>query len=291
MSARREVRTPRIAADGSLDPGALADLGDRWILSWLRDRLAGNDPYWPLDRRIDEDPDAKVVALVRSAGSLHPASRSIGRASLRLFEEVAKQPAEPPAFFASLLRVCQRVRLPDVEPWFSAFVGELALHPREAEAQWGKGPTLEVLYAAIQQLRGAPGSRVHASWQRLLTSPNYTTHALIALSTSFNEEMEHLSAWWHACPPGDRRRELRQGITRAWKLEGTESLREILTGKWSALPANLRGTINQILIELKLAPIGLHSAESVCRAIGNAGQRPELVLGREAERHMALHGS
>jgi hypothetical protein len=291
MSKRRQIRTPRIAADGRLDADALADMGERWILSWLRERLAGNDPYCPLDRRIDEDPDAKVVALVRSAGPLHRASRSIGLASLRLLDEAAKQPAEPPTYFVSLLRVCQRVMLSGVEPWFSAFVSELAGHPQETEAKWGRGPTHEILYAAIQQLRGMRGSQVHASWQQLLTYPEYTTHALIALSPSFKEEMEHLAAWWEACPPGDRRQELRQGITRAWKLEGTERLREILTGKWSALPANLRGTINQILVELKLAPIGLHPARSVCRAIGKAAQRPEVVLSRETARYVATHGS
>ena len=131
MSAKTEALTRIIGADGNLDADALADLGESWILSWLRERLAGKDPYSPLDRRYDEDPDAKVVDLLRSAGPLHPASRSIGRASLRLLMEAAKRPAEPPAFLASLLRVCQQVRLPDTEPWFFAFVDKLAEDPRE----------------------------------------------------------------------------------------------------------------------------------------------------------------
>ena len=290
MTARIQVRRPKISLEGRLDPSALADLGERWILSWLRDRLAGNDPYCPLDRRVDEGPDTKVVALLRSAGPLHPASRAIGRASLRLLEEAATQSAEPTAFFISLLRVCQRVTLPDVESWFSKFVGELAEHPQRTESQWGQA-TKEILYAALQQLRGALGSRVHASWQRLLSYPEYTTLSLIALSPSFKEEVEHLSAWWDACPAGDRHRELRQGITRAWKLEGTERLREILTGKWFGLPSDLRDTINQILRDLMLAPIGPCSAASVRRAIVNAGQRNQLVMSREKNHYIPVYGS
>jgi hypothetical protein len=264
-------------------------MGERWILSWLRARLAGKDPYWPLDRRSDEDPDAKLVSLLRSAGPLHPASRSIGRASLHLLREAVQRPAEPPAFFASLLRLCQQVTLPDVEPWFSALINELAEDPRETEARWGSGPTKEIIYAALQQTRGARDPRLHDSWEQLLTVPKYTTQALIALSPSFETEVRYFPAWWDACPPEDRPRELRQAITRAWKLEGDQRLRKILSTKWLALPGGLRDEINMVFSELRLQPIDLRMAAPVSRAIPDAGQRPDLVLSRERERYPAGH--
>jgi hypothetical protein len=267
-------------------------MGERWILSWLRSRLAGKDPYWPLDRRSDEDPDAKLVLMLRSAGPLHPASRSIGRAGLQLLKEaIVQRPAEPPAFFASLLRLCQQVPLPDVEPWFAALINELAEDPRETETRWGSAPTKEIVYAALQQTRGARDPRLRDSWQQLLIVPKYTTQALIALSPSFETEVNYLPAWWDACPPEDRPRELRQAITRAWKLEGDQPLREILSAKWLGLPGGLRNEINMILSDLRLQPIDSRAPAPVSRAIPDAGQRPDLVLSRERERYSASHGS
>ena len=137
----------------------------------------------------------------------------------------------------------------------------LAQNPPAVEARWNKGAVLEILYAALQQARGAPGSTVHAAWRRLLMLPRYTTHALIALSPSFEAEVEHLAIWWEHCPARDRPRELRQRITRAWKTDGEQRLREALSSRWAALPDTIRRSINIILGKLGFAPICALEAE------------------------------
>jgi hypothetical protein len=282
VSKRKRTFNPRLEEDGSLDPNSLADMGERWILAWLRDRLAGEDPYLPIDRRSGEDPDAKVVGLLRSAGPRHPASRLIGRASARLLREAEKHAPELPAYFASLLRLCQQVGIPDTEAWFANFVNSLAAGPGAVAARWRDGPVVELLYAAVKQARGEPGSALHASWRKLLLLPRYTTHALIALGPSFEAEMDYLPAWWQACPLKDRPRELRQRITRAAKLEGDQRLREVLLARWYMLPADMRGSIDVLLAKLGLAPIANSEPAHIARAIRNAGQRREFVLAHEA---------
>lgn len=282
MSARRASPRPHIAPDGNLDPESLADMGQRWILGWLRARLAGKDPILPLDPRSDEDPDARIVSLLRSAGPLHPGSRAIGRACLRLLEEAAADPAQLPVYFASLLRLCQQVRIPDTEPWFAAFVNELARCPEALARRWSRGLTREILYAALRQPRSVPASPVQASWRRLLEIPEYTTFALIALSPSWEAEMEHLPTWWSACPASERSRELRQEITRAWKAEGEQRLREVLSSAWHGLPVALRAGVNSVLSALRLAPIDPAFTAAVGRAILNAALRPQEVLSRDA---------
>jgi hypothetical protein len=290
VSRRPRQFAPTINPEGTLEPASLAEMGERWVLSWLRERLAGRDPYLPLDRRSGEDPDALVVGLLRSAGPLEPASRLIGRASLRLLREAEEQAPSPPAFLASLLRICQQARLPDTEEWFAAFVEKLADDAAAVEARWSKNLLAEIVYAAIQQTRATPGSAGQASWLKLLRLPRFTTYALIALSSSFEAEVEHLAEWWQACPAAERTRELRQRITRAAKLQGDQRLREVLSAKWTVLPAGLRTAIDGVLGKLGMAALSTCEEEDghVGRAIRNAALKPELVL-QEARRHQAVH--
>jgi hypothetical protein len=279
--------TPVIGPDGSLDPSSLADMGERWVLSWLRERLAGRDPHLPLDRRSGEDPDAKVVGLLRSAGPLHPASRLIGKAIARLLREAGEQSQNPPDYLASLLRVCQQARIPDTDSWFSVFVERLAEDPAAVEAQWSSASLGEIIYAAIQQVRGTPSSPIHAAWVRLLRQPRYTTQALIALSSSFEIELDYLALWWLACPAGERARELRRRMARALALEGDEKIREALSARWSDLPASLQHALDVVLGQLGVAEVRAHANSHCGRAIRNAAQRPDLVLSAESQRYGA----
>jgi hypothetical protein len=291
VTERKRRFVPLEGPDGTLDPGCLEGMGERWVLNWLRERLSGSDPYLPLDLRSGEDPDARVVGLLRSAGPLHPASRSIGRASAHLLAESEQHPSEPPAYFSSLLRLSQQVRLPDAEAWFGAFVGDLAQNPGRVEALWGADSVQQMVYASIRQVRGEPGSAIHSAWLRLLTSPRYSTMALLALSPSFEVEVKHLATWWNACPASERPRELRQRIGRAVKLLGDSQVRELLLGTWTTFPASLRSAVNVALGKLRVPAIPSEADASRVRAIRNAGQQSALVLQAETERYQAAHGS
>jgi hypothetical protein len=270
--------------DGSLDPRPLAAMGERWILSWLRDRLSGKDPYLPLDRRSGEDPDALLAGLVRAAGPLDPVSRLIGGAAARLLAEAADHGGAPPAFLPALLRLCQQVRLPDTGPWFSAFVQALAKDQPTVEGCWQAGSIDEVLYGALKQAPGIPGSAAHDGWLALLRSPRYTTYALMALGSSLEAEISHLPTWWETCPARERPRELWRTISRAVKLEGGDRVRGVLAARWSELPAGLRNAIDVALRKLGVATIGRQGNSHGRHPIDKAGWKPELLLGPAGKR-------
>lgn len=279
MTKQAKRFTAELSQDGSLDPGSLAKMGERWVLTWLRERLSGNDPYLPLDRRSGEDPDALVVGLLRLAGPLDPASRLLGRAASRLLEEASEQAEKPPAFLGPLMRMCQQVRLPDTEPWFGAFLEALAHDRNAVEVRWNGQWLGEILYGAIVQAPGNSSQAVHAAWLELLRYPRYTTQALIALGSSFEAEIKHLPTWWQACPAAERGRELWRTLSRAVKLEGEDRVRELLSAEWFDLPRNLRDVINGVLARLEIETVHSHSNGRGEHAIVNAGWRREILLG------------
>src|SRR5690242_15204113 len=91
-------------SNGHIDPEWLGKAGLRVVGAWLRDRLAGHDPYQPIDVRVDEDPESFVAEVVRSVGVQHPASAAIAVSVLRLLDETRK-PSVKPAFFPRLIRL------------------------------------------------------------------------------------------------------------------------------------------------------------------------------------------
>ena len=270
--------TPVTLQDGSLDPRSLADMGERWVSDWLRDRLAGKDHYLPVDRRSGEDPEALVVGLVRLSGPIHPASRLIGSVAARLLEEGASQSVAPPAFFGALLRLCQQVRLPDTQSWFSSFVQSLAKDSAAVEASWNADTISEILFAAVTQVPGNTNSAARAAWLDLLRAPRYTTLALTALGPSFQGEVEHLADWWQACPAAERSRELRWIISRAVKLEGEDRIRRILSSRISSFTASLRMAINTAFVKLRLGSFCDHKGAHSASPIRNAAWKRELLL-------------
>jgi putative nucleotidyltransferase with HDIG domain len=289
VTKRAKSFTVELSQDGSLDPVSLAQMGERWVLTWLRERLSGNDPHLPLDRRSGEDPDALVVGLLRSAGPLDPASRLVGRAAARLLEAAGAE-ATAPAFLGPLLRLCQQVRLPDTEPWFGTFVEQLAHDHNAVEVRWGGKWIDEILYGAIMQAPGVSSSAVRPAWLELLSSPRYTTQALMTLGSWFEAELEHLATWWQACPEAERGRELWQTISRAVKLEGGDRVRELLSAQWADLPQDLLDAINDALARLEIASIQSPSNGRGEHAIVHAGGGKDISvsLRRLAEAMSAI---
>jgi hypothetical protein len=233
---------PRLREDGTLDPEPLARMGLEWLTGWMRDRLGGRDPWFPIDRRSDEDPEVLLVGLVRTLGSGHPLSVLLGQAARKLLEEAG--PESP--FLRSLLRLCQQAPLPETEPWFTARLKTLADHPEEFHSLWPEGALVqEILFAALRQSPGRPGNPARPEWEKLLTRPETATHAFTALGSSLEQQASHLVDWWQACPPEDRGLELSQ-ILFEGLAEGEDKLQDAF-GRIPSLPAELREAINREL--------------------------------------------
>lgn len=238
---------PRRRADGTLDPECLEQMGPDWLTGWMRERLSGRDPWFPLDRRSDEDPESFIVGLLRGLGLGHPLVPLLGRAALRLLEEAAAAAPSPPSFLRSLLRLCQQTALPATAAWFAAELETLAARPEIFASRWPERALAdEILFGALRQSPGWPGSPARPAWETLLAQPETTTFALSALGTSFQEQVSHLAVWWEACPQDEREIELSQLIFAAVNAEGPDEARDVLAQARS-FPPELRHAIDREL--------------------------------------------
>jgi hypothetical protein len=268
----------RLRADGRLDPESLERMGPDRLTSWMRERLSGYDPWLPLDRRSDEDPETLIVGLVRDLGSGHPLVPLLGRAARHLLDEILSAPSPPP-YLASLLRLCQQVALPPTGSWFTAELKELAQKP-EVLADWPPGLADEVLFAALRQSPGWPGSPARSTWEALLRRPESATFALSALGTSLQQQVPHLAVWWRACPRDERDRELEQLVFEAVTVEGPEAAR-ILLAQAPSLPPDLKSAIDRELRAQGARP-AFASAGKPPNSLKNSGWRRDLLLGHAA---------
>jgi hypothetical protein len=249
----KPVFEPRLRPDGSLDPECLERMGPDWLTGWMRQRLDGRDPWLPLDRRSDEDPEALLVGLLRDLGPGHPLVPLVGRVARRLLHEAGAAAPEVPPYFRSLLRLCQQITLPSTAAWFTAELKALAERPEEFAYHWpDKKQAREILFAALRQSPGWPGSPARPAWEVLLTRPEGTTSALLALATSVQQQALHLADWWRACPREEREIELRQLIFEALTTE--DELRAALASQCS-LPPDLKEAIDRELAALGARPL------------------------------------
>jgi len=267
--------------------------GLRWVKQWLEARLAGSDPYFPLDTRTDEDPEAFVVAVLRDAGFQHPASELISRAVLDLLDRSRSMAPRKPAYFEALIGLCQRVVLPQAGTWFTEAIEQLAQVTEDFERRWG-GPerVREIVFAAIVQAPGLPPAASRQSWLRLMSIPRYATLALLGLGGSFEDRLKHLTDWWASCAAEERDRELNQMMFSALKThagqDGRDSVQDILrSGGWS-YPRPLKEAINRALRENGADPAfddpSQQRPSRHCRegAIKRAGWRQEHLLPASA---------
>lgn len=281
---------PIFRDNGRLDPAAFEVMGDHWLEQWLRARLSGSDPHFPIDTRWDEDPEGLVVALLRDAGAVHPASTAIGRAVLRLLDEarrlvrrediVAGAPApngNVPEYFDSLLGLCQQVRMGQTLSWFREELQEIARDPQAAQRRWGDLETVrEILFAAVVQAPARTTSEAHESWTTLLRQPEFTSLALVALGKTLEQKLPYLAQWWSACPPDWRSRELKYMIGRA--VDRDEPMGFLLAG--ASLPSDLRQAIEREARSHGDPVVGeptQHPSEGVLPFMSNAGWRREFL--------------
>ncbi|MFY9824379.1 MAG: hypothetical protein WAM82_23590 [Thermoanaerobaculia bacterium] len=220
---------PVYREDGSLDPQCLEDAGRHWLRKWLEGRFSGRDPFFGIDRRTDEDPEALVVHLLQEAGTAHPVTLSISEVLLSLLDQAREAAPDLPPFFFPALGVCQQVRLPATASWFNEELATLARGPEAEEARWGGFPTTkEIVYAAIIQSPGLPRAAAHSNWLLLLKVPHYSTLALLGLGQTFEQRLPWLSTWWKSCPPEDRQRELDHLVFMALRELGERKVRTLL---------------------------------------------------------------
>lgn len=276
---------PEFRDDGTLDPVCLEQAGLRWVKQWLEARFSGHDPYFPIDKHVDEDPDALVVAILRDAGLAHPASDLISQAVLRMLDEARATAPKTLAFFSDLLRLCQRIRIPQAGRWFAEELQNLATASQKTEDRWGSyEQTKEIVFAAIVQAPGMPTSGSQGSWLALLAEARYATLALLGLGMSFQEQASHLKEWWVSCRVSERQQELNQLFFTALKTEGEESVLSILKPFVSSFPRDLRDAVDAGLqangakpaFAEPVAPTA--SLRSLWRAVSGAARKPQLVL-------------
>lgn len=269
---------PRFRSDGTLDPECLERMGPDWLTSWIRDRLSGLDPWFPIDRRSEEDPESLIVGLLRNLGLGHPLVALVGLAVRRLLVQAGAAVPSAPLYFLPLLRLCQQVALPPTAPWFLEELKNLAKQPEKFAARWqNEGLVDEMLFAALRQAPGRPETPSRPFWEALLSRPGSATLALSALGTSLQEQVSHLAVWWRSCPRQDRNLELSQLIFEALT-EGEEEARAIL-GKASSLPADLRIAIDRELEAQGARPVfHLPQVKQSSKILKDAGLRREYLL-------------
>lgn len=275
----------KLTDEGTLDPSCIQEAGARWVLHWLRARFSANDPYLPLDHRVDEDPESLIVGILTDVGLAHPASVLITRALSQLLSEAEAATPDLVPFLSPLLRVCQRVHLPSLGSWFLAQLEAIALAHDAFEQRWtGVSQVNELLYAAIVQIpaQTVPAARPH--WRALLGIPRYATQALLGLGRSFVDQIEFLPSWWDSVIVGERDRELAQLVKAAIRTVGQNRVIQSLQDNALLIPVDLQQAIDAILSAERVDPAFSgqrqhgRTAGGFTAAICNAALRRDLVL-------------
>jgi hypothetical protein len=270
---------PQLKPDGTLDPECLERMGLDWLAGWIQNRLNGSDPWFPIDRRSDEDPESLIVGLLRNLGLAHPLVSLIGQAVRRLLVQADVAALSAPPFLRPLLRLCQQVALPATGPWLLEELKRLVGHPELLAHSPSKELVNEILFAALRQAPGRPKSPARPYWESLLALPESATLSLSALGTSLQEQVSHLAVWWRACPHEERNLELSQFIFEAL-LEGAEETRAFLRAA-ASLPPDLRVAIDRELEAQGVRPVFAASKQAVQRSssiLKDAGLRREYLL-------------
>jgi hypothetical protein len=243
----QETFWPSLREDGTFNPDCLKEAGQRWVTTWLKSRLSGHDPYYPIDKRGDEAPSSLIVSILRDAGTTHPSTALIGRGILDLLDEARKLAPEIPPYLKPALEISQRVWLPSTSIWFTEELRGLAADPEAAEERWGTRLVKEILHGAIRQSPGLKQAASHASWQAILKVPPYATLAWMGLAQSFDASLDYIEDWWKACPVDRRQAEIDQFVFTGLKTEGSGQVREFLRCRSESWSADIQAAVDSAL--------------------------------------------
>lgn len=236
---------PKFHRDGTLDPECLQEAGLGWVKQWLTSRLSGDDPYFPIDRRVDEDPEGLIVGILRESGAADPASDLISRGLLALLDTARKTAPEIPPYFNNVLRLCQRIPVAQTSSWFAEELSQLARVPRKTEERWGGYERAkEIAMAGTVQAPGLPSAASRDTWLALMKIPRYATLSLLGLGRSLHDQVVHLEAWWDSCLVDERDAELNQIIFMGLKTNPEDELISMLASIGSDFPEDLKDSID-----------------------------------------------
>jgi hypothetical protein len=236
---------PTVAADGSLDPGPIADASVNEVAQWLRGRLSGNDPWVPISVQLGEDPAALVAALVSQRSVQDEAVQKLGLAANQLLADLPGE--EIPRWTDGLLSLCARERLPHIAEQMDRLLDGIVASPEGATACWGTAArAAAVLRAARKQHVPLPDAEVYAHWLSLLESPDFGTLALASLAVPPHAKIRHLPVWWRYCPESARSREIEAFAASIARQQAPDT--EIQTAlAASGLPLDLRRALTDAL--------------------------------------------
>ena len=277
MPKKKEVQI----RDGSgvLDPMSFVKAGRAWTVDWLRSRLSGLDPYFPVDHRFGEDAAAGLGTLLRDIGTGHPASALFSVGVRQLLEELSQALPDYPVYGDQLIRLLQLTYLPAAHAWLKEQLRYIAVEGENARARWGTPDRIkEVLYAALKQVAGTHRKGITGLWENLLTHPAFATIALEALSGSVDDRLHYLQQWWETHPPNTAR-DLRQIVYLALREVGRPSLIASLRAVEAEFSYDLRRAIDAALRAEAGCEAFVHvppSGSGYTSAITNAAIRPEL---------------
>ena len=241
---------PQYNSDRTVSLSSFESSGDRAICLWLKHRLEGHDRYFPIDSRVGEDPDRLVLSILRDAGPGHRVSASIARGMEVLLDEARNAAPQVPAFFRTLLRICQQEGIALLSSWFTEEVQYIADNPSKAQDRWGQERTVEeILHAAVLQAPGLQTAATRDSWLRLLARSRYSTIALYGLGRLLPDRLPYLDEWWKNCPAKERKRDLDEMIFMGLKIERAERLRYYLAFYGKAFDEDLREAIDSALMK------------------------------------------
>jgi hypothetical protein len=276
------VFRPIAREDGTLDPSSIERMGEDWMEGWLRARFSGSDRYLPIDTRTGEDPEALVVGLLRHAGAAHPVTTAVGRVVLRLLDEARRLAPQSPQWLSPLLRLCQQVRVDQAFSWFHEELQSIAQDAEAAHRRWSNPRAVrDILFAAVVQAPGRPGSSPMEAWLALLPKPESSSLALAGLGATFEQKLPYLADWWRHCPPERRSRELGYLIYRA--LDQDEPIATLLN-QAPTLPFGLRKAIDQELQAQGARPFFAEQrgSQGGAKALNNAGLNRRFLLQEKA---------
>lgn len=277
---KKQEFVPRFTKDKRLDPASFSDAGDHAVEAWLKQRLSGHDPFLPLDKRLDEDPEALLVGIVRSCGCQHPGVQVIGRVVGNLLKKTPQSAQKMPGYWGPLLRLCEQVTLPYVSDYFSAELGHFSNEPGKIEKHLGgEAMGRRFAFAALRQAPSFDPENSSSPWLALLKQPAYCTIALMGLGPSFAARVKHLPTWWGACPVQKRERELVYLLRNALSTAEDEvSVLNILRSGGNSFSMDLKHALNRSL-KANNATEAFSSPSCVTtpryNAIHNAGHRYE----------------
>jgi hypothetical protein len=183
---------------GRLDVRALEqDLSEELLRQWLRDRLRGRDPYWPVDHDNLETPEQVFIDLWHRASPGSMFRELLGRVCRELLQE-AWASRRRARWHAPLLSLVAAIQPPHCAGILNSIVSSIASATDHTDTKTDR----RWLFAAAAYR--PPQPELVPVWRDLLQHPEYGTVAYRALARDPELGISFLPAYWSALPEEHR---------------------------------------------------------------------------------------